>query len=74
MRPNGSTPAWTPDETGQVYTLISADIRCRVWRTGDAWNAILSQRGDATAAYNFTTVAEACAWCERLVAERQAGT
>ncbi len=74
MRPNGSTPTWTPDETGQVYTLISADIRCRVWRTRDAWNAILSQRGDATAAYNFTTVAEACAWCERLVAERQADT
>ncbi len=45
----------------------------RVWRTLGTWQAILSRRGDATAAYNFKTVEDACAWCERLMAERKAG-
>jgi hypothetical protein len=37
------------------------------------WQAIVSYRGDATAAYNFATVEDACAWCERLMADRKAG-
>ncbi len=59
--------------TDHAYTLITGDIRCRVWRTLGNWQAILSQRGDATAAYNFKTAEEAKTWCEKLVAERRAG-
>ena len=65
---------WQHDTTDQAYILISGDIRCRVWHTRGSWQAIVSQRGDATAAYNFPTAEDACTWCERLVAERKAGT
>lgn len=64
MSPSGNQPTWTHDVTGEVYTLIRADIRCRVWRTMDTWHALLSQRGDATDACNFKTAEEACARCE----------
>jgi hypothetical protein len=64
-------PTWQPDPADDAYTLIHGEIRCRVWRTQDTWSALVSQRGDATAAYNFTTAAAAQAWCERLVRERQ---
>ncbi len=69
-----TNPTWTHDPTDDAYTLISGDIRCRVWRALGSWQAIVSQHGDATAAYNFLTVEEACAWCERLVTERRTGT
>ena len=65
--------SWQHDPTDDAYTLISDDVRCRVWRTLSTWQAIVSRRGDATAAYNFKTVQDACAWCERLMAERKAG-
>ncbi len=65
---------WQHDATDDAYMLSSDDIRCRVWRTRGSWQAIVSQRGDATAAYNFPTAEEACAWCERLVVEGRAGT
>ena len=71
MTTSGAT--WVHDPADNAYTLIQGDIRCRVWHTRDSWNAILSHRGDATAAYSFNTAEEAQAWCERLVTERKAG-
>ena len=64
---------WQHDTTDHAYTLITGDMRCRVWHTLGNWQAILSQRGDATAAYNFKTAEEAKTWCEKLVGERRAG-
>jgi hypothetical protein len=63
-------PQWALDPAGEAYTLIAGDIRCRVWRTLGTWNAIVSQRGDATAAYKFDTAEAAQAWCEQQVAGR----
>ncbi len=65
-------PPWEPDEAGDAYTLSSGDIRCRIWRTMGTWQALVSQRGDATAAYQFATVEAAQAWCEGIIAERRA--
>jgi hypothetical protein len=62
---------WEPDPGREAYTLIAGDIRCRVWRTMGTWDAIVSQRGDATAAYKFETADAARAWCEKLLEERQ---
>jgi hypothetical protein len=73
MASNRNTPHWQPDAAGDAYTLIAGDIRCRVWHTQGSWNAIVSQRGDATAAYKFETADEARRWCERLIVERRRG-
>ena len=63
---------WHDDPGGQAATLIEGDARGRVWRTAaDTWAALLSIRGDATAAYSFATREEAQAWCEAQVAERR---
>jgi len=64
---------WQHDATDNAYTLISDDARCRVWQHMGKWQAIVSYRGDATAAYNFATAKDACAWCERIMVERKAG-
>jgi hypothetical protein len=62
---------WHDDPADQAATLIQGDARCRVWRTAaDTWAALISVRGDATAAYSFTTREEAQAWCEAQLAER----
>jgi hypothetical protein len=72
---SATLPHWEPDPAGEAYTLIAGDIRCRIWRGRPlglgSWNAIVSQRGDATAAYKFETAEAARLWCERLIAERQ---
>ena len=65
--------AWKSEPAGWAYTLSSGDAHCRVWRTGESWSAIVSIRGDATAAYSFTTAEAAKAWCEQLIAKRTAG-
>ncbi len=59
---------WTQAGEG-IFTLIAGDVRCKVWRVelGDTWGAMVSQGGMATASYNFTTPAEAQAWCERQI-------
>jgi hypothetical protein len=67
-----TAPHWAPDPAGDAYTLIAGDLRCRVWRTPGSWSAIVSQRGDATAAYKFETADAARAWCEEIIKERQA--
>ena len=62
---------WGYDAVEQAATLIAGDVRCRVWRTAaDTWAALISVRGDATAAYSFTTREAAQAWCEAQLAER----
>jgi hypothetical protein len=66
-----TAPDWQPDLTDDAYTLISGEIRCRVWRMRGSWNAVVSQRGDATAAYDFETAEAAQAWCEAIMGERQ---
>ncbi len=61
-------PTWTHGD--DAYTLISGDIRCRVWRTTlGNWGAAISRRGVATAAYNFETPEAAKTWCEHQVAQ-----
>jgi hypothetical protein len=67
----GAPPRWQPDPAGEAYTLISGDIRCRVWHMLGTWNAIVNQRGDATAAYAFETAEAAQAWCETIMGERR---
>ena len=63
---------WHDDPTDQAATLIAGDIRCRVWQTaGGTWSALISVRGDATAAYSFPARAEAQAWCEAQLAARR---
>jgi hypothetical protein len=75
MTTNRTAAHWQPDPAGEAYTLISGDIRCRVWRrpegTRGSWNAIVSQRADATAAYKFETADAAQAWCEAIMGERR---
>jgi hypothetical protein len=71
MATNRNASHWQPDPAGEAYTLISGDIRCRIWRTMGTWNAIVSQRGDATAAYKFETADAARRWCEKLIEERK---
>ena len=63
---------WHNTPADQAATLIQGDARCRVWRTAaDTWAALISVRGDATAAYSFPTQEQAQAWCEAQLAERQ---
>ena len=63
---------WVHDPADQAATLIAGDARCRVWQTaGGTWAALISVRGDATAAYSFATREAAQAWCEAQVAERR---
>ena len=67
-----SSMEWVHDPADQAATLIAGDARCRVWYTPTAarWAALISVRGDATAAYSFPTPEEAKAWCEAQLAER----
>ena len=61
---------WVHDPADQAATLIQGAVRCRVWRTaGGTWAALISVRGDATAAYSFATREAAQAWCETQVAQ-----
>ncbi len=61
-------PTWTPDPADNAYTLISDNVRCRVWYTSmENWAAVISDRGMSSAAYNFKTAEDAKAWCERQV-------
>ena len=63
---------WVHDPADQAATLIQGAVRCRVWRTaGGTWAALISVRGDATAAYSFATREAAQAWCEAQVSERR---
>ena len=63
---------WVYDLADHAATLIQGNLRCRVWRTaGGTWAALISVRGDATAAYSFATREAAQAWCEAQVAERR---
>ena len=63
---------WMHDPAEQAATLIQGELRCRVWRTaGGTWAALISVRGDATAAYSFATREAAQEWCEAQVAERR---
>jgi hypothetical protein len=63
---------WVQDPVDQAATLIQGAMRCRVWRTaGGTWAALISVRGEATAAYSFPTQEQAQAWCEAQLAERQ---
>ncbi len=63
---------WVQDPVDQAATLIQGEVRCRVWRTaGGTWAALISVRGDATAAYSFPTREQAQAWCEAQIAERR---
>ncbi len=66
-------PTWTREPAGWAYTLHSGDNRCRVWRTGETWSAIVSQQGSTASGYNFQTAEEAKAWCEVRIAEQKAG-
>ena len=62
---------WVQDAADHAATLIEGEVRCRVWRTAaGTWAALISVRGDATAAYSFATREAAQAWCEAQVAER----
>ena len=63
------TTTWQHD--GHAYTLVSGDFRCRVWRSMGTWQAIVSRRGDEAVAYQFDTLDEAKAWCEKLLTERR---
>ena len=63
---------WHDDPTDQAATLIVGETRCRVWRTTtNTWAALISVRGDATAAYSFATRQAVQAWCEAHLAERR---
>ncbi len=62
---------WVQDPADHAATLIQGEVRCRVWRTANGtWAALISVRGDATAAYSFATREAAQAWCETEVLER----
>ena len=62
---------WQDDPTDHAATLIQGEARCRVWYTLTAasWAALISVRGDATAAYSFATREAAQAWCETQALE-----
>jgi hypothetical protein len=63
---------WVQDPADQAATLIQGELRCRVWQTtAGTWAALLSVRGEATAAYSFPTREAAQAWCETQIAERR---
>ena len=63
---------WTHDPADNVYTLIRGAARCRVWCTSlDNWAAVISDRGMASASYNFATADEAKRWCEQQVTNEQ---
>jgi hypothetical protein len=64
---------WVQEPADDTATLIQGDARCRVWYTPTAasWAALISVRGDATAAYSFPTREAAQAWCEAQLAERR---
>ncbi len=68
------TPEWTEEPGGEAYTLVSGNIRGRVWRRFGTWEAIVWQHGGFHSAGDFTTAEEAKAWCEERIAERSAGT
>ncbi len=59
---------WT-QEGERIFTLVAGDYRCKVWRVdlGNTWGAMVSHKGMAAGSYNFTTRAEAQAWCEQQV-------
>ena len=63
---------WVQDPADHAATLIAGKVRARVWQTASGtWAALISVRGDATAAYSFATREAAQAWCEAQVAERR---
>jgi hypothetical protein len=63
---------WVQDPADHAATLIAGEVRARVWQTASGtWAALISVRGDATAAYSFATREAAQAWCEAQVAERR---
>ena len=63
---------WVQDPADHAATLIAGEVRCRVWQTASGtWAALISVRGDATAAYSFATREAAQAWCEAQVSERR---
>ncbi len=65
-------PTWTYDASDNAYTLISGNVRCRVWYTSMGnWAAVTSDRGMTSAAYSFATADEAKAWCEQQMAKEQ---
>ena len=65
-------PTWTREPGGLAYTLVSDGIRARVWRSKGKWEVIVSQRGGALSASDFTTAEDAKAWCEARIAARKA--
>ncbi len=63
---------WTYDATDNAYTLLRGDARCRVWYTSlENWAAACMHRGTSSAAYNFTTVEDAKAWCGARVMQAE---
>jgi hypothetical protein len=64
-------PAWTHDAGDNAYTLISDNVRCRVWYTSlDTWAAAFFMHyGTSRAVYGFNTIEEAKAWCEQQAAK-----
>ncbi len=65
---------WKFDAANYAYTLVTGDIRCRVWPMLGDWQAIVSCRGEATSGYNFPTAEAACAWCEAQVGKQRGNT
>ncbi len=62
---------WESDPNGEAYTLVRDDIRGRVWRRKEAWEAVISQHGGFLSAGDFRTADEAQAWCEERITERE---
>ena len=61
---------WVQDPADHAATLIHGEVRCRVWWAANGtWAALISVRGDATAAYSFATREAAQAWCETQALE-----
>ncbi len=63
MSTNRTPPTWTYEPAD---TLISGDVRCRVWFTSlGTWAAASMFHGTSSAAYNVKTAEDAKAWCEQ---------
>ncbi len=66
---------WKHDPAIDAYILIMGDVRCRVWRGREGWEAIVSHRFGGGEAFNsLSTVEAARAWCEAQLAAQQAAT
>jgi hypothetical protein len=64
---------WQQDPTGKMHSLYAGACTATIQRAGDGtWRGMVEGHRTAVRFANFTTLAEAQAWCLHELAELQA--